>query len=305
MIKYSKQIIIVGLFLLPLLNSCEKLRQNGGSGEVNNIIDIIEPYGDLSSFKKALEKSGILNAVKTTVPLTVFAPTNAAFNEFLAKYGFPAIDDVDPNALAPVLAYHMVNAGITSNLFANGYMATMCEGPDFQRIGLLMNSTTQVLNGQARITEKDIIASNGVIHIIDKVLKPPSVIELLRQNPALEQMVTALRKTKLDTLLTNPGPFTVFAPSDEAFDKFLQDEGVAGFDEIPEEKLLSIIKHHIGYGNLIVRYPVSKTIQMLNGTLTIETGYYFLVDNYVNIVGIDIQASNGIVQVIDQVLIPY
>ena len=181
MIKYSKTFIIVGLFLLPLLNSCEKLKQDGVSGEVNNVVDIIEPYGDLSTFKEALEKCGILNAVKTTVPLTIFAPTNAAFNEFLAKYGFSGIDDVDPDDLIPVLAYHMVNAGITSNLFDNGYIATLCEGPDNQQVGLLMNSTTQVLNGQARIAEKDIIASNGVIHIIDKVLKPPSVIELLRR----------------------------------------------------------------------------------------------------------------------------
>ena len=117
-------------------------------------------------------------------------------------------------------------------------------------------------------------------------------------------MVSVLGETELDTLLTNPGPFTVLTPTDEAFDKFLQDAGVSGFDEIPEEQLLSIIKHHIGYGNLIVRYPVSKTIQMLNGTHTVESGYYYLVDNYVSIVGIDIQASNGVVQVIDNVLIP-
>jgi transforming growth factor-beta-induced protein len=304
MINYLKKGLIIGIACI-LFNSCDELKQhNYWSSEENDVAEVTATYGELSTWNAALKKTGLNNAMKAITPLTVFAPSNTAFNEYFDKLGINGLDDLSVTVLYPTLAYHMIKAGIKSENFFNGYVATLSEGPNLKGITLLMNGSDFLLNSNTKITVTDIMANNGVIHIISKVLVPPSIIDILNQNGNFTNLVQALAKTKLDSTLSASAPYTLFAPTDAAFKKFFTASKVTGISDITKEILLPILKHHLITGNITSDELGTREIKTLNGSISIEMGYYSLINNYVNIIGFDLQAKNGIVHVVDEVIIP-
>lgn len=304
MIKYFKPALIFGMALSIIPTGCEDFAPTKWSGGKNNIIEVTSSNDELSMFNRALERGAFVESLKSRVPITVFAPTNDAFTEFFNDLGVKGLEDVSLDLLVRVLSYHVVDAGIMSSNFFNGYIATFCEGPDYQGVSLLMNGSESKLNATASIIETDIMASNGVIHKIDKVLIPPTIIDILRQNGNFTHMLEALTKTKLDTMLANTGPYTLFAPNDPAFDKFFTISGISGIADLEKEQLLPIIQNHLVYGNIVKINLGTGTLKTYNGSIEVEMGYYPMVNNSANLIGFDLQGENGVVHVIDEVLTP-
>ena len=169
---------------------------------------------------------------------------------------------------------------------------------------MLLNATESTINSDVNITDVDIMASNGVIHIIDKVLLPPTVIDIVTQNGSFTHFVEAVAKAEMEPALRSNGPYTLFAPIDDAFEELFTDLGISGIADLTKEQLIPIIQYHILDGNLISTELSPGNIATHNGDILIGIGSSVSINSSVNVIGFDLQGKNGVVHVIDKVLIP-
>lgn len=297
--SYNRLILFVGLTIIFSFSGCEK-----NAKDEPDIIDILSSDSNHSTLVAALQHAGISSIFEDYNPLTVFAPTNTAFDEFLLNSGVNGIEDLSTEYLDSILFYHVLNIELTSSYFSNGYSNTLSAGPDLRAISLLINEAENTLNGNVHIINSDLMASNGVIHVIDKVLVPPTVFEIIKQNGAFGDFVEAVEKADLKSLLNGTGPYTVFVPLDYAFETLLSDLGVSEISEVSKEQWISILKTQVVEGNLRSSDFSTGNITTLNGDIFLETGTSSVINNSANIIAFDMQAKNGIVHVIDEVLTP-
>lgn len=259
----------------------------------------------------------ILQTLLTTTNKTLFAPTNEAF----VAAGITTL----PNqaTLDAVLKYHVINSEVTSAQIANGAsVAPTLNG----NIYLSKNSNSVFINGRSKVTTADIDASNGVVHVIDRTLMPPSetitqiATRLSTASPAqFTQLVAALARTQgqgandLLAAASAPGSnLTVFAPTDAAFQQLYNTLGVNGVNDIPLTALINVLKHHIVASRVFSTDLTNGSVATLNGNVTIAAGTNPTVTgsqagtNTANLQTslLNILATNGVIHVIDRVIIP-
>ena len=297
--NYLRLISVLGMAIMLLFSGCKKDAEEG-----QNIMDILSSDSNLSTFVAALQKTGINSVLEDYSPFTVFAPTNAAFDEFFNNLGVSGIDDLSLEYLDSILYYQILFPDFTSSAFSNGYANTLSAGPDLQAIVVLLNATGLTLNGDVNITDFDRMASNGVIHIIDKVLLPPTVFDITIQNGTFSHFVEAVNKAELGSLLSGTGPYTIFAPIDAAFETLFTDLGVTGIADLTKEQLLPILQKHILDGNLRSTDFVAGLVSTHNGDILFEISSSVVINGSSNVIGFDLQGKNGVVHVLDEVLIP-
>ena len=253
----------------------------------------------------ALTQADLVTTLQGTGPFTVFAPTDQAFID--AGIDLSTFDTDEENAtLVDILTYHVVSGKVMSTDLTDGMEATALN----QDTLTFSVSTAEVKVNDAVVTTADVESSNGVIHVIDKVLMPPA--DLL-DIPATAQstgvhtaLVAALSQANLVTTLQGEGPFTVFAPTDQAF----TDAGIdlSTFDT-PEENatLADILLYHV-YSGAVPASAVTDglAVTMINGdkaTFAVGTDGSVTIGD-ATVTGADVQTSNGIIHVIDKVLMP-
>jgi transforming growth factor-beta-induced protein len=246
--------------------------------------------------------------------LTLFAPTNEAFE----AAGITELPD--QATLDAVLAYHVIDATVmAADLPATGTGASAVTtlGGDFY----LTNKGSGVfINGNSEVTATDIDGSNGVVHVINRTLIPPSsnVVEIaISFNPdEFTQLVAALARTDgedpdLLAALSGDGAFTVFAPTDAAFEALYDDLGVGSVDEIPLATLTAVLQHHVIATPRVFSSDLeSGAVPTLNGDITIDATAGTITDgsdNTANLASsefLNVLGTNGVIHVIDAVLIP-
>merc|ERR1712166_1030605 len=188
------------------------------------IVDVAVATPDLSALVTALKAGGLVKTLEGKGPFTVFAPTNEAFAKLPNATLAHLLDPANVKELDAVLTYHVV-AGVAafSKDLTDGEKIKTVEGQDVTASIYMGN---RVFINKALVTTADISASNGVIHIIDTVLSLPpapapvptkNIVELASSVADLSTLVTALVAGKLTPALSGKGPFTVFAPTNEAF----------------------------------------------------------------------------------------
>ncbi|WP_338812761.1 fasciclin domain-containing protein [Bernardetia sp. Wsw4-3y2] len=289
--------------------------------ETNTIADIVTADTNFSILLQALQAANLTSAVANAdANLTVFAPTNAAFEAFIAANAdINSTEDLlnSPN-LSNILLYHVLGtkqmaADLSQSPF---YVSTLSpatfEGRTDETVSLLVDGTDGVkLNGTQNIsvTQADMDADNGVIHVIDNVLMPPNVVELAQQNGGFTELVAAVLRADLATTVATANPITVFAPTNAAFDSLYIALGINGIDEIDVPTLTGILQHHVVSENLAASdLSDAQTITTLNGDVevSIAEGVVTLVgaNSSAKVVLTDVQGTNGIVHVIDMVLLP-
>ncbi|WP_274476425.1 fasciclin domain-containing protein [Mangrovimonas aestuarii] len=301
-----------------------------------NIVEIALDNEDLSSLVAALQQAdaGLVEVLSGEGPFTVFAPTNQAFQNILDALGddYNSISDFDTAdekaLLTEILTYHVVpNAAAYSGDLSNGQTIETAQG---ESIGINLDGGVFIddaTDSNAQVTNADIMASNGVIHIVDKVLLPqavldalalPNIVELALANENLSSLVAALQQADagLVDLLSGEGPFTVFAPTNDAFQDLLDELGndynsIEDFDTAEEKALLAnILQYHVvtaaAYSTDLSNGQTITAAQ--GGTLTVDlSSGVAIVDEQggnSNVIAADIEASNGVVHVIDRVLLP-
>jgi transforming growth factor-beta-induced protein len=259
---------------------------------------------DFSSLVSALAKTNLASTFMMDGAYTVFAPTNDAFASFLESNNL-SFEDLTAESLTPILKYHVVGSKVMSGDLSTGYVNTLYEAIEGSPVTLFVNVDGGVmLNGSVQVTAADVEASNGVIHVIDAVLTPVSVVDIAANNGSFTQLVAAVVKAGLVETLSGAGPFTIFAPTDEAFAQLYADLGVSGIEEISAETLVPILQYHVVSGNVLSSNLSEGDVETLNGKFSLSLAGPVTINGTSTVVATDIQGTNGVVHVIDEVLLP-
>ncbi len=275
-----------------------------GDTPKNNVVQVASEAGSFKTLLAAAQAAGLAEALSTTSPITVFAPTDEAF----AALGKDAIADLlkpeNKAKLASILTYHVLPAKVESGAAMKASFADTLNG---QRINLKVEGGSLFVDG-AKVVKADIGASNGVIHVIDKVILPESknLAELASGVKDLSTLVAAVKAAGLAEAISGKDALTVLAPTNAAFEK-LPKEVLASLLK-PQNKavLAEIITYHVIAGRVFsdqaLKAGKGKTLQGGEVTFMVE-GSQAMVNN-AKILSTDIDASNGVVHVIDTVLVP-
>jgi len=274
-----------------------------------NIVDIVVGNDNFSILAAALTKADLVEALNTNGPFTVFGPTNAAFEQLFTDLGVSGIDELSAEALVPILLYHVLGIQAKSTDLSEGYVQTLSTfTPGDYPINLLVGLDSGVkLNNSANVTSADVMASNGVIHIIDEVLLPPDVVDIAIANATFSHLVDAVIKADLVDALRGDGPFTIFAPTDAAFEALFADLGINGIEDLSAEDLTPILTYHVVSGNVRAADVSTGTVSTLNAEADLEIdadGSGVIINGSSNVIATDVQGTNGVIHVIDKVLIP-
>lgn len=302
--KSLKSILALSIIGLFTFSACSKDDDNDQMEEMKSIVEIAASNSSFSILVEALTKADLVGALEGNGPFTVFAPTNEAFAALLDDLGVESLDDLSAEALKPILLYHVVSGKVLSTQLTDGYVATLSEGPQESSISLQVKTGEVLLNNSTRVTAADVLASNGVIHIIDKVLLPPTVVDLAINNPSFSILVQAVVKAELVETLSGAGSFTVFAPTNAAFQQLFTDLGVNGIADLTKEQLIPILLYHVVSGNVMSGDLSTGNVATLNGDIAVNVGTSVTINGSTQVVLTDVQGSNGIVHVIDKVLLP-
>jgi uncharacterized surface protein with fasciclin (FAS1) repeats len=276
-----------------------------------NIVQTAQALPDFSILVDAVVSAGLVEALSATGPFTVFAPTNTAFAALLAELGVSAEDLLaDTELLTRVLTYHVVPGRVlAADIVAGAPVATL-QGGNF-RIGA-GNVITDARARTANIVATDVFTSNGVIHVIDRVILPlpaENIVQVAQGNPAFSILVQAVVAANLVETLSGPGPFTVFAPTDAAFAALLAELDVTAEALLADTELLTaVLTYHVVPGRVLAAQIVPDTpiTTVQGGTFSIGAGNV-ITDGRARTAGIvatDVFASNGVVHVIDRVILP-
>lgn len=316
--NYSLLLMVFGMFLLTSCGTDDDATPDPTPVVPVNIVETAQATDDLSILVDALTQTGLVSALEANGPLTVFAPTNQAFQDLLdSEPSWNSLADIDNDVLSSVLLFHVLGGEVRSTDLADSYITTNTLGPNDEPVVLQIETTNGVVfNGNANPVTTDVDATNGVVHIIDAVMLPPSVVNLALNNDAFSTLVAALTRPDLSTdyvsVLSGAGPFTVFAPTNEAFQALL-DSNVdwTSLDDIPTATLEAVLNYHVVSGanvqaGQLVDDQVITTIGGVELTTDLVNGSKLTTTSAqsVNIVLTDVQGTNGVVHAIDAVLLP-
>ena len=255
------------------------------------------------SLVAALVHADLVTALQGDGPFTVFAPTDDAFAA--AGIDLTTFDTDEENAtLVDILTYHVYAGSVEAAQVTDGMTATMLNGDD----ATFTVTNESVMIGDATVTMADVMASNGIIHVIDKVLMPPADlvdIPTVAQGTGIhDSLVAAVIQAELLSTLQGEGPFTVFAPTDDAFTAAGVDLAALDNDE-GKAALTNILLYHVVSGavpsSAVTDGLVAAAVNGDDLTFTVGEG---VMVNDANVILADVMASNGIIHVIDKVLIP-
>ena len=316
--------ILVILSILVLSSSIQSCSKNEESFvmEPKTIANIIDESMGYSYLSYALKKTNLTAVLNGTDKYTLLAPSNMAFREFLMENGFDSIDDVPSNLLKQVLLNHVIAGVLEYSNIETGYLKSAATSEASETplsIYIKQVNMRVTINGESRVTQGNVYATNGVIHAVDRVVPIPSIVTFAIADKGLTNLLTALTRSDLTAdfasiLSTNignaPAPFTVFAPTDQAFIDLLVELGVQSLSDINEPTLKATLTYHVIGETSAYSTDLSDNLELntLGGPITANiTGGATLTDgnNRVsNIVAVDIQADNGVIHVIDKVILP-
>lgn len=276
---------------------CGVKAQASACSGAKDIVDTAVSAGSFKTLAAAIKAAGLVETLKGKGPFTVFAPTDEAF----AKLPEGAVEGLlkNPSKLRQVLKYHVVAGNVTAKDVLKLTSARTLIGQ-----ALAIDASTGVKVDSAKVVKADVDCSNGVIHVIDTVLLPKDdILDVAGNAGSFKTLLTAIDAAGLLDTLRGEGPFTVFAPTDEAFAKLPKGTVEGLLQDLP--KLRAILKYHVVPEKLmaadVVKLTSAKTV--LGQSLTLATASPTRVDN-ATIVKADILGANGVIHVIDAVVLP-
>jgi uncharacterized surface protein with fasciclin (FAS1) repeats len=273
---------------------------------------------NLSILVQALVKADLATTLQGAGPYTVFAPTNEAFTAFLATTTYASVNDVPKDVLTQILLNHVITGTAKSTDLTTGYIKTLAKGSasTTNTLSMYVNTSSGVkLNGDAKVTTADIMASNGVIHIVDKVIGLPTIVTHAAANANFSTLVSVLNRPgepNFITALSGTGPFTVFAPTNDAFTALNLELAPGGIASVSAANLTKVLQYHVVSGNVLaasltegqIITPILTPAQTFTIQLTGGAKIKDASNRISTIVATDVQCSNGVIHVLDKVLLP-
>ncbi|WP_428742577.1 fasciclin domain-containing protein [Tenacibaculum sp.] len=282
------------------------------------IVDLATENSSLSVLVSALQKVDLVSALQAEGPFTVFAPTNEAFQALLdSNASWNSLDDIPVETLKSVLLFHVISGQVKAADLTDTYVNTLSTGPNDEMLSLQVEVTGGVeFNGDSKPVSTDIMASNGVVHVIDKVMLPANIVTLSLNNAGFTSLVAALTDTRHTTdfvsLLSQNGPYTVFAPTNDAFQVLLDSNASwNSISDIPIATLEAVLKYHVFAGGNVQSDELSdnQEITMFDGnivTVDLSSGAKLNTTSSQSVVIslTDVQGTNGVIHVVNSVLLP-
>ncbi|MFZ8836849.1 MAG: fasciclin domain-containing protein [Flavobacteriales bacterium] len=273
----------------------------------NTVVDIIVNSDDHTLLEAAVIAAGLDGPLSEDGPFTVFAPNDAAVIALTEALEITAEDLLALPNLAEILQYHVVGANAMSGDLSDGQTITTLLGED---VTVTINQNGVMINN-AMVTVADVVADNGVVHVIDAVLLPPAppvtiwdIVEGSEDHTILEQAILAVG---LDANLSNADSLTLFAPTDAALNDLMEAFEITAEELLAAEELMDVLLYHVVSG-------ITMSSELFDGQLinSLQGGQIFvningtdvILNTYAAVIVPDLQASNGVVHVIDAVLIP-
>jgi uncharacterized surface protein with fasciclin (FAS1) repeats len=301
---------------LLLVSSVTFLSACGGGHNEPDVVNRAATTQDLTILSEAIEAAGLSATLQGEGPFTLFAPTDQAFAALLTELGLSKAQLLsNKTLLTSVLTYHVVSGKIPSTAVPLGVPITTVQKGFVTAAA--SGGSLALTDGRARVSNvvrADITASNGVVHVIDKVLLPSdkNTVDVARSNRDLSILVEALVAADLVTTLQGAGPFTVFAPTNTAFTALLAELNLTKAQLLADKPLLTaVLKTHVISGN----FPSPKVPLGLPIT-TVESGYIKAAasgntlaitdgrNRVSTVTAPNVQTSNGVVHVVNKVLLP-
>jgi transforming growth factor-beta-induced protein len=268
-----------------------------------DIVDTAVAVGSFNTLVAAVQAAGLVDALKGEGPFTVFAPTDDAFAK-LPKGTVEALLQ-DKAKLQSILKYHVVPGQVLAKDVVKLASAKTLSGVNLK----IVSDKGGVSINNAKVVKTDVLCTNGVIHVVDTVLLPPTgrdskaIVDTAISAGTFKTLAAALTAADLVDVLRGSGPFTVFAPTDEAFAKLPKGTVEALLKD--KARLQKILKHHVVSGKVtaaqVAGMPSANTLA--GQAVHINTCQGVKINN-ANVTKTDIVTSNGIIHVIDTVLIP-
>lgn len=285
--------------------------QSGGT-----IVDVAVGNPDFSTLVTAVKAAGLTETLSGKGPFTLFAPTNEAFAALPKETLEALLKPENRDALKKVLTYHVVSGDLMAKDLKSGKVATVVGSSVAVEV-----QGSKVSVNTATVSKADIKANNGVIHVIDRVLLPPdfalatptkaqgtqsgTIVDVAAANPSVSTLVTAVKAAGLVETLSGKGPFTVFAPTNEAFaalpkgtlEKLLKPEN--------RDSLRKVLTYHVVSGDLMAKDLKSGKVATVEGSsVAVKVDGQAVSVNNSKVVKADVDAKNGVIHVIDHVLLP-
>ncbi len=274
-----------------------------------DIVDTAVSAGSFNTLVTAVQAAGLVDALKGEGPFTVFAPTDEAFAAVPAETLEALL--ADPEALSQVLLYHVLSGQVLAESVSDGLSAETLQGAP---VAFTIVDGKPMIN-DANIIATDVLATNGVIHVIDRVILPPTdepaaeaptmdIVDTAVAAGSFNTLVTAVQAAGLVDALKGEGPFTVFAPTDEAF-AAVPAETLEALLADPEA-LSQVLLYHVLSGQVLAESVTdglsADTLQGAPVAFSVMDGKAMI--NDATIVATDVLATNGVIHVIDRVILP-
>jgi len=270
-----------------------------------DIIDTAVGAGSFNTLAAALKAGGLIDTLKGRGPFTVFAPTDEAFAKLPAGTVEALLKPENKDQLVSILTYHVVPGKVMSGDVVKLDSAKTAQG---QSVAIKVVDG-KVMIDNATVQSVDINCSNGVIHVIDSVIipaTPKDIVDTAVAAGSFKTLAAALTAAGLVDVLKGDGPFTVFAPTDEAFAKLPAGTVEELVKPENKDKLIAILTYHVVPGKVmaadVVKLSKAKTVQ--GGEVAIKVSDSGVTVDSAKVVATDIECSNGVIHVIDSVILP-
>ncbi|CCH52669.1 beta-Ig-H3/fasciclin [Fibrisoma limi BUZ 3] len=319
---WQSGLIVAALFTLFVFGMTACSDDDDNTPVTANIAELVGTNAQFTLLNAALARAGLDATLRQPGPYTVFAPTDDAFRA--AGYAnAAAVNAADQNALRNILLYHVIGGSVPASAINTGQNAQptslSANGTIYiSKAASTSGTATGVSVNGARVLQADVAASNGIIHVIDRVLLPPtgSILAVVQADTSLSLLTAAALRggAEVTTALNNPAiPITVFAPTNAAF-RATSFSTVAAITAAPEDVLRGILTYHVipavrAYSPTLTNGATITTFQ--TGTVTVGVSSTAVTvtgrgngGNPSRVTTPDINATNGVIHKIDRVLLP-
>ena len=269
-----------------------------------DLVDTAIAAGSFKTLAAALDAADLVGALKGSGPFTVFAPTDEAFSKLPAGTVESLLRPENKEQLVAVLTYHVVPGRVAAKQVVELTGAKTLNG---QRVDIAI-SDGNVAVDQAKVVATDINCANGIIHVLDSVILPAgdNIVETATKAGSFKTLLAAAKAAGLADALAGEGPLTVFAPTDQAFAKLSDGTVEALLRPENKSKLAAILKYHVVPGRVYSEDALAakeaKTLQGSNIRISVSGANAKI--NDANLMTTDLDASNGVIHVIDSVILP-
>jgi transforming growth factor-beta-induced protein len=275
----------------------------GAQNQSRDIVATALAAGSFNTLAKALQAADLVDALRGKGPFTVFAPTDAAFAKLPEATLQALLQPENRGSLTAILKFHVLGQRLAS------------KQVDAQRGALTLNGSAlrfgrdgaALTVSGARVTQGDLVCSNGVIHVVDSVLLPPDqdLAGVAKAAGKFETLLVAAKAAGLLQAAAGRGDFTVLAPTDEAFAKIPQRTLKSLLQPENRDRLRAILSLHVIPGRVFAADAVqARDARAMGGAVRFEIVDGALRANGARVVATDLQAKNGVVHAIDTVLLP-